>query len=204
MMFIPMALGNETTAMDLLWCTNNMVQHPSMLSVSHIARRFRPQRSALLLFLLANLVWSTIACVQDAPGTDECTNLREIHASANATIVGNFGDFDAYGFEPTLEGSARYRVVPPDTSPCARDIAAKLEAACRICDQVPRDCHDTVQRVLDEPTENCGACGNDVCEPGEDPLRCPEDCRPACGDGRCDGTESYQSCPADCGTGCGN
>jgi len=48
---------------------------------------------------------------------------------------------------------------------------------------------------------DCGhyACGNGVCEPGENPQNCPEDCASICGNCECEGGESYSSCPVDCG-----
>ena len=49
------------------------------------------------------------------------------------------------------------------------------------------------------------ACGNKVCEPGQTPESCPEDClNSACGDGACDPTENAETCPHDCAIACGN
>jgi len=43
------------------------------------------------------------------------------------------------------------------------------------------------------------ACGNGICEPGEDSANCPDDCpAAACGNGVCDPGETYANCPADC------
>ncbi|MBU2640055.1 MAG: hypothetical protein KKG75_05135, partial [Nanoarchaeota archaeon] len=39
-------------------------------------------------------------------------------------------------------------------------------------------------------------CGNGICNPGEDFITCPEDCR--CGNNKCDLDESETSCPEDC------
>lgn len=47
-----------------------------------------------------------------------------------------------------------------------------------------------------------GECGNGICEPGESPLTCPQDCGvpgPTCGDRTCDPGEDCSSCPTDCG-----
>jgi hypothetical protein len=43
---------------------------------------------------------------------------------------------------------------------------------------------------------------NKNCEPGENEVNCPSDCKetvkPECGDGNCDAGENYNNCPADC------
>ena len=52
------------------------------------------------------------------------------------------------------------------------------------------------QRVIGR----CGFCGDDVCDVGEFPGTCPQDCN--CGDGACAPSE-VGSCSADCGT-CGD
>ncbi|MEO1267295.1 MAG: hypothetical protein AAFX99_04290 [Myxococcota bacterium] len=136
-----------------------------------------------------------------APGIDNCSNLRELQASGD--VEGTFGTLSGYDF--ALDASGDYAVIPPDTSDCAREIAAKLEGACRICEQDPNGCEGTVQATLDTPSEACSACGDDVCSPSETPSNCPEDCSDACGNGVCEGTESFQSCPTDCSqSGCGD
>ena len=136
-----------------------------------------------------------------APGIDDCANLRELKASADVSgAYGSLGDYDI-----SFDASGDYQVVPPDTSDCAREIAAKLEAACRVCDKDSNSCESTVQATLDTPSEACSACGDDVCSPSETPSNCPEDCASACGNGTCEGDESFQSCPADCSqSGCGD
>jgi len=47
-------------------------------------------------------------------------------------------------------------------------------------------------------------CGNALCETGETPLSCPQDCPSVCGDGFCSGSEDAESCPADCPEVCGD
>jgi len=43
------------------------------------------------------------------------------------------------------------------------------------------------------------ACGNAVCESGENSCNCPNDCGPtSCGDGCCGGGENSSNCPEDC------
>ncbi len=49
---------------------------------------------------------------------------------------------------------------------------------------------------------DCAVCGNAMCEPGESPETCPQDCCGSCGDGLCrPGVcgETGASCPDDCG-----
>lgn len=62
----------------------------------------------------------------------------------------------------------------------------------------PQDCGNTAQAV----------CGNQMCEQGESPSNCPNDCAasgPICGDNVCDmnGGENATNCPGDCGGGGG-
>jgi hypothetical protein len=41
-------------------------------------------------------------------------------------------------------------------------------------------------------------CGDLLCQTGETPETCLQDCPPECGDGACNGGETTASCPADC------
>jgi len=73
-------------------------------------------------------------------------------------------------------------------------------------------CGNDVCDTGEDPTscpEDCEAntCGNNVCEVSEDGTTCPADCMPTtCGDGTCDApTENPAKCPADCAWAtCGN
>jgi hypothetical protein len=40
-------------------------------------------------------------------------------------------------------------------------------------------------------------CGNGVCDSGENPGNCPQDCQ-SCGNGACDYGETAWTCPSDC------
>ena len=55
---------------------------------------------------------------------------------------------------------------------------------------------------------DCAECGNSQCDPGEGPVKCPEDCCGICGDGQCKGGlcgENPEACPQDCAASeCGN
>ena len=43
-------------------------------------------------------------------------------------------------------------------------------------------------------------CGNDICEPSDGgPTQCPKDCAASCGNCECEGGEDWLSCPIDCG-----
>ena len=57
-----------------------------------------------------------------------------------------------------------------------------------------------------QPEMVSGICGDDLCEEGESPDDCPEDCG-GCGDGKCSPTEQGlfgSTCPVDCLVACGN
>ena len=38
-----------------------------------------------------------------------------------------------------------------------------------------------------------------MCEAGETPTNCSNDCKVGCGDCKCEGGEDFISCPIDCG-----
>lgn len=154
-------------------------------------------------WLCVAVAFGAAACVAETPlPEDSCANLRGLQSRQGSQIQGAFGVLDAFTISADTRGEVI--VTPPDASPCARDLAAKLEGACRVCDAAPGACEGTVTQILDQPTAACSACGNDTCEPGESARDCPEDCGAACGDGACQGGESAVSCPEDCGTACGD
>lgn len=72
----------------------------------------------------------------------------------------------------------------------------------------PEDCEDpcgnNVCDVGETPqscAEDCNPCGNGVCDAGETPQTCASDCvaPPACNNnGVCEATEQYATCAADC------
>ncbi len=66
-----------------------------------------------------------------------------------------------------------------------------------ICKEDPASC-----------PQDCGTgCGNNICDPGETPVTCSEDCdRQSCGNGLCEGDdgETPESCASDCAAVCGN
>ncbi|USN55561.1 MAG: hypothetical protein H6765_03020 [Candidatus Peribacteria bacterium] len=47
---------------------------------------------------------------------------------------------------------------------------------------------------------DCNACGNGVCEPGENHANCVSDCPNAtnCGNWQCESGETYINCSQDC------
>lgn len=47
-------------------------------------------------------------------------------------------------------------------------------------------------------TNSGRVCGNGVCEIGESPIFCPDDCLSTCGNGICDLGEYANTCPGDC------
>ncbi len=72
----------------------------------------------------------------------------------------------------------------------------------------PNDCAQPCGNGLCEPGETPAicpqdclmkACGNHTCEKGETPENCKADCASSCGDWQCNSGESYDDCPVDCG-----
>ncbi len=69
-------------------------------------------------------------------------------------------------------------------------------------------CGDAVCDVGESPLscpQDCpDVCGDGVCSGIENPLNCGQDCPDVCGDGLCSGVEATTTCPADCGSACGD
>ena len=73
----------------------------------------------------------------------------------------------------------------------------------------PQDCVTPCGNAICDPGENpqncpedCKkkGCGNFVCDfPDDTPQSCPGDCLAPCGDGTCATGENYTNCPVDCG-----
>lgn len=73
--------------------------------------------------------------------------------------------------------------------------------SCRVVCTLADTCEYGVESV--HPTDGVvcrpePTCGNEVCDGGEDPTSCPQDCETACGDNTCDGDENPDTCPEDC------
>ncbi|MFH1532294.1 MAG: C-type lectin domain-containing protein [Pseudomonadota bacterium] len=80
------------------------------------------------------------------------------------------------------------------------------ECMCGDGDCVEAGCHEGWKEGLMTCAPDCAVCGNGLCDPGEGPVKCPEDCCGGCGDGLCKGGECGEDtpedpafCPSDCG-----
>lgn len=90
-------------------------------------------------------------------------------------------------------------LVPDDSATQGEPMG--VQCRCGDGDCNTKECGET----KDSCPADCSGCGNGACDPGENPVSCPEDCC-KCGDGICMGFKCDEPswCPKDCGTACGN
>jgi hypothetical protein len=86
-----------------------------------------------------------------------------------------------------------------------KDIESKADS---IAETGSGGCGDGICQEGENPLncpDDCSAvCGNSECEYGENPDNCPNDCENPCGNGECEQGENPFNCPEDCGAVCGN
>lgn len=177
--------------------------------------------------LLATLLTLAACGGEEIPeeAFQECAVLSTVQKSSSGSISGNvnIGGLEDYGIDAS--GSSSASVTPPADTPCAREIASRLQGLCAVCQQQGEAaCETATEAVFDisrTPIEACAACGDGVCSPGEsavendgDATFCPQDCSSSnCGDGICDALENFScqpndpnciACPQDCNNTCGD
>ena len=107
----------------------------------------------------------------------------------------------------------------PDFSVCGNEICECGENACKcpvdccgkcgdkLCVDYKGENGEWCCHEWDACPEDCkpAACGNGICEPGENPSVCPEDCAKfSCDNSVCEPGEDKENCPQDCDQFCGN
>ena len=92
-----------------------------------------------------------------------------------------------------------------DIAPDAEiDLSSDISSTCACGDTV---CDTACGENVKTCPFDCKGCGDGICQPGEGPKVCPEDCCGGCGDHKCTGYdcgESPETCPQDCGNACGD
>ncbi len=114
-----------------------------------------------------------------------------------------------------------------DATTCPCDCTTCGDGVCSPCGENPTNCSDDCCRTPEGSTgcgdgfclgfgcgenpdtcpDDCGtACGNGICDRGESPFSCAEDCKKqVCGNGVCEPTDNGpDECPQDCKGYCGN
>lgn len=111
------------------------------------------------------------------------SSVEECSAHGTVSVVTGSGGVEAKCFS---KGTCEYACAPAEA--CCGEV--EWTETTYNCSQVC--CQDGT------PPPCQTACGDGVCEPGEDPTDCPEDCGETCGDGACTGGETPAWCPEDC------
>lgn len=127
---------------------------------------------------------------------------------ADPGAVAACDDANQCTYETCSAASGCGHTTAPDGAGCDDGQSCAAEVACSAgqCGSSgqPLNCDDQDACTLDGCVgSSCThaaafACGNDVCEPCEDPGSCPADCSDECGNGLCAGEETAAGCPADC------
>ena len=148
------------------------------------------------LTLLAACALLASAC--KGPGT-EAANVGESCAESDLIAQCPPGSNPILGAtaESMCEASASIDVTTESGSVSGRCFGS---GTCRVVCQFASPCKCGVDSVTHDgvfctPCDEASACGNGICEGGEDPQTCPEDCNAACqpNEERCQGTDR-QSC----------
>lgn len=187
----------------------------------------RARLSLTLLALGALIALSLLptSCNDDIPeeAFQNCAVLSSVQKSSGGSISGNESMGALGGYEISGSASSSASVTPPADTPCAREIASRLQGLCAVCEQGSEAaCASATADVFDiakTPIEACAACGDGVCSAGETAREgeegyCPQDCEGNCGDGFCDNLEQDNcdedsppecvACPQDCTATCGD
>lgn len=165
----------------------------------------RAQRQARVLVTMSTSALLLAACDVDEGSASyaprRCDVLWETQVRLGERIRSPTPEGFFFGAYPIVEGNS---VMPPGTSACAVETAARLDEACDECSRRPGGCEDLVRSIFATPIGACTACGDGVCLEGEDADNCPQDCQARCGDGVCAQSESELLCPRDCAQACGD
>jgi hypothetical protein len=124
--------------------------------------------------------------------TSVTTSFDDIYYSNPVTV----NVFPIYNGICEPEKSENYLNSPQDCPSGSLDGICDL-AKDGVCDP---DCEEDADIDCTETKKN--ECGNGVCEPEEDSIKCAEDCNtvqePVCGNGICNLDEDPMNCPEDC------
>ena len=180
--------------------------------------RVNAVRAALWSVVVVASLWLAGCCGEEEPEVDAasryasasvvCPNLAVVQRDFGATLGGTYGGASFLEYEIKANAQGEPVVIPPNGSPCAQEIANRVLAACRVCEQTGGGaCLGLVGGFFSTPSVTCTFCGDAVCSEGAESLAsCPADC--TCGNGLCEGVgavpENPLSCPQDCGGTCGD
>ncbi len=147
--------------------------------------------------------------LSELTGQVDCPSLVELQRRSGLSVGGIYGGatFAEYQLAPAAaaNGFRGIRATPPNDTPCAQDIARRLEQTCDTCSRDAASCQGLLLAIFTLPTSACSVCGDSRCTaPLEDTATCALDCR--CGDGSCDVFlgEDLFACPQDCRGTCGD
>jgi len=139
------------------------------------------------------------------PANAACPNMVDAQQRFGLSLGGTYGGATFAEYRLAFDASGTIDVIPPNSSPCAAEIAVRLEQTCQLCARSGGDCVALVGGVMAQPTTVCAICGDQICTPGAETVgRCAADC--SCGDGVCERGrgEDVGTCPEDCGSTCGD
>ena len=142
--------------------------------------------------------------VLEAEATSNCDSNGSLDVEFNGETMDGSG---SGAVSQVCVGSGSCRVVCTLLEACDYGVASVSPTDGVVCRPEPT-CGNGICDGGEDPAacpQDCGtACGNDVCEGDENADSCPQDCLSACGNGACDSGENPENCPRDCQTACGN